>query len=110
MIDKQIDIPTPMDNAIDICLLVTIPVVISSTCLFNTCTAGSANTTTNPKINENTTNTILFDDAREWPSLYPIGIKPTFTAVKKITRPKNVYTIPINILNILFFGNFKTIN
>ena len=51
IIDNPIASPTPMHNAISIDFLDTPPVVISSTCFVKTWIAGSARTTTHPKIN-----------------------------------------------------------
>ena len=50
--------PTPRDNDKSMERLVMVPPLISSTCLFKTCTAGSANTTTRPMINPNTANKV----------------------------------------------------
>ena len=69
IIESPIEIPTPSDRAIIIERFVTVPSVISCTCLFNTCTAGSANTTTAP--------TFL-----EYQSKYNFGLKTNIDLYK----------------------------
>ena len=103
--------PTPIDKAIIIDFLLTLPSVISSTCLFNTKTAGSARTTTKPIIKPiKTTTQFGALSAKLSPSLYPIGTKPTSTAVKNITKPTKVYKTPIAIFNSFCFGSFNMVN
>ena len=50
--------PEAIESAINISIFLTPPPVISSTCLFRTCTAGSARTTTMPKTKPKTTNNV----------------------------------------------------
>ncbi len=87
---SPIDIPTAIDSAISISIFFTPPPVTSSTCLFKTCTAGSASTTTIPRTKPSTTRRVRLFSAICLPILKPTGINPTSTATRNITSPKNV--------------------
>ena len=103
MTDKANDMPTPIDKLINIDFLEIEPWLISSTCLFKVCIAGSAKTTKIPIINpKGIYNHFVFPIAKVSPILDPIGINPIFTAVKNNVNPKYVYKIPMKIFNNLF--------
>ena len=68
------------------------PADIRSTCLFKTCTAGSAATTKYPTIMPTGINSHFSQPpaASALPISLPTGIKPTVAPDKNRTRPKNV--------------------
>ena len=103
-IARPIAAAAPTDKNINISLRFIVPPERFSTCSVKTQTAGSAQTTTAPSISpvaikknfQIPPNSAAFAP-KIIPSLFPAGIKPPFTPIKKIDKPIKLHKSPAAI-------------